>query len=54
MEIPNITGTGPVTPGFTTESYSPVKASPEIQQVERVETERIPEDNKGNNIDTTA
>ena len=54
MESANITGTGAVSPGFTTESNRPLKTEPETQQVERPEPERIPEENKGNNIDVTA
>lgn len=54
MESANITGIGSVTPGFTIESYSPVRANPEVQQVEVQRTERMPEENKGNNIDIIA
>lgn len=54
MESANITGTGSVTTGFTTESYSPVRSNPETQQVVVEKAERIPEENKGNNIDVTA
>ncbi|MFA5518823.1 MAG: hypothetical protein WDA74_06150 [Spirochaetota bacterium] len=54
MEIANITGIGSVASGFTTESYSPVRSNPETQEVEVQKTERMPEENKGNNIDVTA
>lgn len=54
METANITGTGAVSPGFSTESYSPVKISSEPQQVESSEPQRIPEDNIGTNIDVLA
>jgi hypothetical protein len=54
MDSAGVTGTGVISPGFTTESFRPVKAEAEPQQIERPEPERIPEDNKGNNIDVTA
>jgi hypothetical protein len=54
MDSASITGAGVISPGFTTESYRPVKTEPEPQQAERPEPERIPEENKGNNIDVTA
>ncbi len=54
MESVNVTGTGAVTPAFTTESYSPVRANPEVQQVETEKTERMLEETKGNNIDIIA
>jgi len=54
MEIANITGIGYVASGFTTESYSPVRSNHETQEVEVQKTERMPEENKGNNIDVTA
>jgi len=54
MEISNITGAGVVTPGFTTESNRPVRTETDNQQGVRPEPQRIPEENKGNNIDVTA
>ena len=54
MGTESITGTGMVSSTFSTASYGPVKTSPEIQQVEKPEPERMPEENKGNNIDVSA
>ena len=54
MEISNITGAGVVTPGFTTESNRPLRTEVDNQQAERPEPQRIPEENKGSNIDVTA
>ena len=54
MDSAGITGAGVISPGFTTESYRPIKTEPDTQQAERPEPEKNPEDNKGNNIDVTA
>lgn len=54
MEISNISGAGVVTPGFTTESNRPIRTETDSQQVERPEPQRMPEENKGNNIDVSA
>lgn len=54
MDSASVTGSGVISPGFTTESFRTVTNEPEPQQVERPEPERIPEENKGNNIDVTA
>jgi len=54
MEISNITGAGVVTPGFTIESNRPLRTETDNQQAVRPEPQRIPEENKGNNIDVTA